>query len=179
VQNYAGSTSVTNGGSTQWHIVNPDPAGEPPFMAPLRQSSRANSLTLGDNTEAAVKNAATDYFETNFDVEGVIGAGSFGVVYKARSRADNQWYAVKRARKSYGGAMDRRRAHAEIAHFQRVLQPTDRTNAEHCVNLVAAWEQDGYLFLQTELCECGSLQRYLMSRQDALSEELIWYHFPL
>ncbi len=42
----------------------------------------------------------------------------------------------------------------------------------NCVAYYAAWEEQGYLFIQTELCE-GSLKDYIESK-DTIPEEEIW-----
>jgi hypothetical protein len=43
-------------------------------------------------------------------------------------------------------------AHAEVAHLQRLslVEPNSLERA-HCIELVSAWEQDGYLFLQVRV----------------------------
>jgi hypothetical protein len=57
--------------------------------------------------EAVLCAGGSDYFESRFDLEGIIGSGAFSVVFKARSRADGRFYAIKRAKRFYGGIHDR------------------------------------------------------------------------
>ena len=101
----------------------PDASASVGMGAGMSAGAGAGAGTIGVTQHAGGgADGADDFFARNFDIDGVIGAGSFSVVYKARAHADGRYYAVKRARRFYGGAHDRRRAHAEIAHFQRVLQ---------------------------------------------------------
>ncbi|RKP38351.1 kinase-like domain-containing protein [Dimargaris cristalligena] len=49
----------------------------------------------------------------------------------------------------------------------------------HCVQLFNAWEQQGQLYLQTELMDNSSLDRFLddYGQHEPLSEERVWYIF--
>ncbi|XP_075687114.1 membrane-associated tyrosine- and threonine-specific cdc2-inhibitory kinase isoform X2 [Rhinoderma darwinii] len=82
-----------------------------------------------------------------------LGRGSFGEVYKVRSREDGAVYAVKRSVSPFRGESDRLRKLQEVRKHERV--------GEHpnCLRLVRAWEEKRMLYLQTELCVCSLQQR--------------------
>ncbi|XP_066840327.1 LOW QUALITY PROTEIN: membrane-associated tyrosine- and threonine-specific cdc2-inhibitory kinase [Anser cygnoides] len=91
------------------------------------------------------------FFQQCFQLLGTLGRGSFGEVYKVRSREDGALYAVKRTTRPFRGPRDRRRALAEARRHRAVGRHPQ------CVGLVAAWEERGVLYLQSELCPGGSL----------------------
>ena len=50
---------------------------------------------------------ADSYFIQCFQIEGKIGAGAFGEVFKVRCKEDGKLYAVKRSRDRFRGESDR------------------------------------------------------------------------
>lgn len=106
------------------------------------------------------------YFEQCFDVIAKIGAGSFGEVFKVRSKEDGKLYAVKRSQERFRGESDRRRKLDEVAKYE--MLPTHP-------NLVAfyrAWEEQQRLYIQIELCAM-SLTQYSEQNHD-IREMTIW-----
>eukprot|EP01114_Cavostelium_apophysatum_P024362 TRINITY_DN9513_c0_g1_i1.p1 TRINITY_DN9513_c0_g1~~TRINITY_DN9513_c0_g1_i1.p1 ORF type:complete len:460 (+),score=80.65 TRINITY_DN9513_c0_g1_i1:234-1613(+) len=112
----------------------------------------------------------TDFFDTEFINLGVAGAGSFATVYMVRSKFDNQMYAIKKKKKQYRGTQDRERA---IREFQAGFSLAPHPN---CLRYYSAWEESGFLYIQTELCK-GTLHDYVRT-QDEIPEDRIW-HFLL
>lgn len=53
-------------------------------------------------------------FETEFEILGKLGEGSFGEAYKARHRFDNRLYAVKKSKEQYLGYKDREQKLLEV-----------------------------------------------------------------
>ncbi|KAG8541620.1 hypothetical protein GDO81_028605 [Engystomops pustulosus] len=96
-----------------------------------------------------------------------LGRGSFGEVYKVRSREDGCVYAVKRSVSPFRGESDRLRKLQEVRKHERV--------GEHpnCLRLVRAWEEKRVLYLQTELCS-SSLQQYSEERGEPLPAQEVW-----
>ncbi|CAG2183062.1 unnamed protein product, partial [Oppiella nova] len=82
-----------------------------------------------------------------FIVEKKIGSGSFGDVFKVKSREDGKYYAIKKSRERFKGKSDRERKLEEVCkHEQLPKHP-------NCVRLFRAWEEKQHLYIQTELCE--------------------------
>lgn len=75
-----------------------------------------------------------------------IGGGEFGVVYRARHNVDQQMYAVKVQKET-----------SVPAPKQEVfVLGTIAADGAQCQNLVryfSSWVEDGYMHIQTELCE--------------------------
>ncbi len=51
----------------------------------------------------------SDYFADNFEILELVGHGCFSVVYKVRSKRDDQIFALKKTKSSYKGNSDRYR----------------------------------------------------------------------
>uniref|UniRef100_A0A8C8VKL8 Membrane-associated tyrosine- and threonine-specific cdc2-inhibitory kinase n=1 Tax=Pelusios castaneus TaxID=367368 RepID=A0A8C8VKL8_9SAUR len=92
------------------------------------------------------------FFSQCFELLGRLGRGSFGEVYKVRSKEDRRLYAVKRSVEPFRGASDRQRKLAEVRKHERVGRHPN------CVSFVRAWEERGQLYIQTELCPASLLQ---------------------
>ncbi|KAJ1535530.1 hypothetical protein HK096_002413 [Nowakowskiella sp. JEL0078] len=109
-----------------------------------------------------------DYFESNFRVVTKIGEGSFGFVFKVISKSDGNLYAIKRARKAYTGYKDRMKKLQEVRLMWKIgVFP-------QCVRLISAWEQAGFMYMQMELCEGGSLQSYLDKTEEQMDDWNYW-----
>ncbi|XP_025086559.1 membrane-associated tyrosine- and threonine-specific cdc2-inhibitory kinase-like isoform X2 [Pomacea canaliculata] len=106
------------------------------------------------------------YFEQVFDILGKIGEGSFGEVYKVRSKEDGQLYAVKKSREKFRGESDRKRKLQEVDKFEK-LPPHD-----NLVHFYGAWEEQMVLFMQIELCTM-SLAYFTQVNHD-VPEQVIW-----
>lgn len=76
-----------------------------------------------------------------------MGEGSFGEVYKVRSRDDGRLYAVKKSRQRFRGQWDRRQKLTEVEKHERL------PSHPNCIRFYRAWEERQYLYIQTELCE--------------------------
>jgi len=83
----------------------------------------------------------------------VIGSGSFGEVYQARSRVDGVEYAVKCTRRRFKGQADRDRYLQEVKALAKVCAADSSEEVLHVVRYHQAWIEDERLFMQTELCE--------------------------
>ncbi|CAH2308267.1 membrane-associated tyrosine- and threonine-specific cdc2-inhibitory kinase isoform X1 [Pelobates cultripes] len=107
------------------------------------------------------------FFKQCFQSICKLGRGSFGEVYKVRSREDGCLYAVKRSVSPFRGESDRQRKLQEVRKHERVGQHPN------CVRFVRAWEEKSLLYLQTELC-VGSLQQYSEELAGPLPPQRIW-----
>lgn len=72
-------------------------------------------------------------------------------VFKARSRDDGRWYAVKVAIEPFRSPKDRAAKLKEVQKHE-LMPPHPNLVAFKC-----AWEEIGYLYIQIELCSCRCL----------------------
>uniref|UniRef100_A0A6I8NPY5 Membrane-associated tyrosine- and threonine-specific cdc2-inhibitory kinase n=1 Tax=Ornithorhynchus anatinus TaxID=9258 RepID=A0A6I8NPY5_ORNAN len=107
------------------------------------------------------------FFQQSFQRLGRLGRGSFGEVFKVRSKEDGRLYAVKRSVSPFRGPQDRVRKLAEVGGHEKVGRHP------RCVHLERAWEEGGLLYLQTELCG-PSLQQHCETRGTGLPEAQVW-----
>lgn len=106
------------------------------------------------------------FFDQCFDIECKIGIGSFGEVFKVRSKEDGALYAVKRSRQRFRGESDRHRKLEEVDKHEFL------PSHQNCVGFVRAWEEKQHLYIQTELCKT-SLNVFAEENHD-IPEKLIW-----
>lgn len=76
----------------------------------------------------------------------------FFQVFKALSKDDRRWYAVKISVKRFESSGDRRRKLREVQKHE--LLPKH----PNLISFVRAWEEFGFLYIQTELCQCRLMQ---------------------
>nr|XP_019575183.1 PREDICTED: membrane-associated tyrosine- and threonine-specific cdc2-inhibitory kinase isoform X1 [Rhinolophus sinicus]XP_019575185.1 PREDICTED: membrane-associated tyrosine- and threonine-specific cdc2-inhibitory kinase isoform X1 [Rhinolophus sinicus]XP_019575186.1 PREDICTED: membrane-associated tyrosine- and threonine-specific cdc2-inhibitory kinase isoform X1 [Rhinolophus sinicus]XP_019575187.1 PREDICTED: membrane-associated tyrosine- and threonine-specific cdc2-inhibitory kinase isoform len=107
------------------------------------------------------------FFQQSFQRLGRLGHGSYGEVFKVRSKEDGQLYAVKRSMSPFRGPKDRARKLAEVSGHEKVGQHPC------CVRLEQAWEEGGILYLQTELCG-PNLQQHCEAWGTSLPEAQVW-----
>uniref|UniRef100_A0A3B4AKV0 non-specific serine/threonine protein kinase n=1 Tax=Periophthalmus magnuspinnatus TaxID=409849 RepID=A0A3B4AKV0_9GOBI len=91
-------------------------------------------------------NKQQTYFNQCFTNLGLLGRGSFGEVFKVQSNKDGHKYAVKRSAHRFRGNTERSRSLREARNHERLCPHP------HILNFVAAWEECGRLYIQTELC---------------------------
>ncbi|KIS70252.1 wee1 kinase [Mycosarcoma maydis] len=140
----------------------------------------AAGSSFGANSHASAIDLRTKepehgHLETAFVVEETIGHGEFSEVLKAVSRSNGYAYAVKRMKKAYLGARDRLRRLEEV-DVLRTLSTSGKPHA-NIVSLFDAWEEQGHLHLQLELCPLGSLAFFLEEygqQVGALDEPRLW-----
>jgi len=126
---------------------------------------------------------------SRFDKVEIVGTGEFSQVYRCskvpeakgysslpNSRAspktplpDRVW-AVKKSRKAFIGLRDRERKLQEV----RILRSMPLS--DHVLQFFDSWEEKGYLYIQTEFCEEGTLDVFLVQegRKGRLDDFRIW-----
>lgn len=91
-----------------------------------------------------------------------IGEGSFGNVFRSRSREDRDLYAIKR-QKSTISVKD---IYAEVRNNEKIEAHSN------CVQFFMAWEEAGEIYLKLEYCDV-SLADYSNVNSD-IPEPLLW-----
>ncbi|RXN32791.1 membrane-associated tyrosine- and threonine-specific cdc2-inhibitory kinase [Labeo rohita] len=107
------------------------------------------------------------FFDQCFTNLGLIGRGSFGEVFKVVSLVDGCQYAVKRSVQRFRGEVERARSIAEAWNHEG-LHPHP-----YVLGFIAAWEEAGHLYIQTELC-CTSLLLYAEETPFHTGETRAW-----
>lgn len=103
-----------------------------------------------------------------FDILSKIGSGYFADVYKAKSLDNGQYYAIKRTSIPFTSNSDRLRKLQEVKNHQSL------PSHPNCVRYYDSWEEDGYVYIQTELCKT-SLNGILETSEDhKLPEKVVW-----
>jgi serine/threonine protein kinase len=134
----------------------------------LHEGSFSFGLTNNnDNNDDEPQNQHCRLFR-QFDIISKIGSGDFADVYEAKSLVDGQYYAIKRTTKPFTSNSDRLRKLQEVRNHQ-LLPPHP-----NCVRYYDSWEEDGYLYIQTELCKTSLNAILENSEEQKLPERLIW-----
>jgi len=90
-------------------------------------------------------------FNEDFEIIGTLGDGSFGTVYKCKSRLDGCTYAVKVAKRCAKGKADRDQMLQEVKALA-VLSDVSDMAAFHIVRYHQAWIEENTLHIVTDLC---------------------------
>ena len=122
--------------------------------------------------------------KSRFDKVELIGAGEFSSVYRVvqvskatRNNPDSPKtpipdpvWAVKRSRNPFMGPRDRLRKYQEVKTL-RALRQND-----HIVQFIDCWEDKNHLYIQTEFCEEGGLDKFLrqVGKTARLDDFRIW-----
>ena len=118
-------------------------APSPPLPLHRRSGSRADLNTLQQ----------TSLFGLLFEELGTLGKGSFGTVFKCLHIVDGWEYAVKISNNPVRGNRDLQFRLNEV--FALAALP----GHPNLVRYYNAWVFDGYLYIQMEFCDLGSLQQ--------------------
>jgi len=124
----------------------------PQTPMPQRRSAKVrSSLDSTDSTEGSPSAQSQSRFDSDFDVIGELGTGSFGSVLKVLSRLDGCMYAIKVAHRAAKGNADRDRMLKEVYALAALSDQAD-TATFHIVRYHQAWMEESRLYIQTELC---------------------------
>ncbi|EXF84117.1 hypothetical protein CFIO01_13609 [Colletotrichum fioriniae PJ7] len=159
-----------------------------------RESFQSTSTHLMTPVNAARGGGdVEDSLYSRFDKVEMIGKGEFSSVYRVvkngYSRASflsvfsgtptknprespepDRIYAVKKARRQFTGPKDR------LAKLREVHALQALTHADHVIHYVDSWEYNQYLYIQTEYCDEGTLDKFLsnVGRKGRLDDFRIW-----
>lgn len=93
----------------------------------------------------------------DFEEEGVLGEGSFSVVYAARKRLDGALYAVKKLKVRIGSESE------GISLAREVCALAALKGCPNLIQYFGSWVEDGHLWVQTELCLKVTLDIFVVS----------------
>lgn len=112
-------------------------------------------------------------FYRDFEQEGFLGSGSSADVFRARLKRSDKSYAIKKIKHQFRSEKDRNVMMEEVVTMTKVGEEP----CEYIVQLIRAWQEDAYFFLQIEFAEKGSLRdlmRDVASRGDIFSDSCVW-----
>ncbi|CAH0494053.1 unnamed protein product [Peronospora farinosa] len=117
-----------------------------------------------------------NHFVTSFeDLQTIrwLGAGVSAEVFKVRDPKTGDFYAIKKSKQELRNKRERYLLTQEIVALEKLN--TSRHNFDHIVRYFQAWQEDGFFFLQMEVCEGGTLQEFMSKRnREALPENYLW-----
>ena len=139
----------------------------------IRQNSLQQSKLLmpTSTTDPSAALLAVD-FRRDFADEGLLGSGTFADVYRVREKATGNLYAVKKSKRQFRSRKDREWLLHEVQCMQR-LEASD-----YLVQLVSAWQESGYFYVQIELAERGTVKDLLTDlcyRGQHMPDSTIWH----
>lgn len=102
------------------------------------------------------------YFDQVFAKNISLGEGSFGIVYKVRSRIDDKYYAVKQFKSSH----NMQYGVAEVKNLEKV------GDHDNCVKFYMAWEECKIVHILMEYCQL-SLAQYAILAEN-VPEDQLW-----
>ncbi|KJH51886.1 kinase domain protein [Dictyocaulus viviparus] len=114
-------------------------------------------------------NIAMPYFEQCYTIDRKLGQGSFGEAFAVYCKEDGKRYAVKRALDAFRSSADRALKLREVQKHELLPKHIN------LVQFYKAWEENGRLYILTELCE-RSLLDYC-NEFHTLPENEIWNIF--
>lgn len=111
---------------------------------------------------------SSDYFETKFELMGRLGHGAFADAFHVKGGGFDS--AIKKTRHPFVGFKD---ALEKLDEVKMLLLVKDHP---FCLCIKEAWIQFGYVYIETELCDRGSLLEYLEDycSETPLEEDQIW-----
>ncbi|CAH0475854.1 unnamed protein product [Peronospora belbahrii] len=102
-----------------------------------------------------------------------LGAGVSAEVFKVRDPKSGELFAIKKSKQELRNKQERHLLTQEINVLEKLV--ASRHNFDHIVRYFQAWQEDGFFFLQMELCEGGTLQDFMTKRnQDTVPEQCLW-----
>lgn len=97
-----------------------------------------------------------------------IGYGNFANVYKAQSRKDGVYYAIKKTRAKYTSESDKQRKLQEVENI-KLIPPHP-----NIIRFYDYWFENRHLCIQIELCETSLNQIVEKSPDNKLPESKVW-----
>ncbi|KAG3121468.1 hypothetical protein PI125_g247 [Phytophthora idaei] len=138
----------------------------------IRQRSQRKKVVL----EKLSVEDCPNHFVTSFESLQTIrwlGAGVSAEVFKVRDPQSGALFAVKKSKQELRNDRERDLLAQEIVILEKLS--SSRHNFDNIVRYYQAWQENGFFFLQMELCEGGTLQDFITTRnQEVLPESYVW-----
>ena len=94
----------------------------------------------------------------NYIIEKELGKGTYGIVYKARSKNDNNIYVIKQISLT-GLTKDQKN---EVKQESEILK---KIKSKYVVKYYDSFEEEDKLNIVMEYCECGDLSEFIDSQE--------------
>ncbi|KAI7848467.1 kinase-like domain-containing protein [Circinella umbellata] len=108
------------------------------------------------------------YFQSKYETLGNLGSGEYADVFKVQHVETGHIWALKKTKLQFASYDDRWQQIIEVDHMRAV------SGCKQCVELTDAWEQEGILYIQMELCVNGSLAEYIKYHNRNIPESDVW-----
>eukprot|EP00937_MAST-01D_sp_MAST-1D-sp2_P005485 g5485.t1 len=123
------------------------------LQSPRRAAGHACDGDVASGARSAHSGASQQSrFDTEFERLELLGRGHYGTCWKCVKRLDGCAYAVKQTNRRVRGSADRELVLKEVW----ALSGLCAQSVSDCPSIVRyfnAWLEDGYVFIQTELCD--------------------------
>jgi serine/threonine-protein kinase RIO1 len=125
-------------------------------------------LSLSDSLESADVS-----FTRDFEHQGFLGSGTFADVYKAKEK-DGKSYAIKKSKRPFRSKKDRNLLMCEVMMMKKLGEAP----CIYIVQLIRAWQEEGYFFVQIDLAERGTLKDLLThfaQKVKMIEDDVVWH----
>ncbi|ETK92432.1 WEE protein kinase [Phytophthora nicotianae P10297] len=138
----------------------------------IRRRSQRRNIVLKRLSVADCPNQFVSSFESLQTIRW-LGAGVSAEVFKVRDPKSGELFAVKKSKQELRNDRERDLLAQEITILEKLA--SSRHNFDNIVRYYQAWQENGFFYLQMELCEGGTLQDFIMTRnREALPESYLW-----
>lgn len=111
-------------------------------------------MNEGEVTNVSIYELQTSRFNEEFRMDNFIATGAFGEVYKCTNLLDGITYAIKKTKKTIYKSQEYFIRKEVYAHSVIGRHP-------NIVSYFTAWHERGHIYIQTEFCNGGTLERMI------------------
>lgn len=183
---------TTNNDNTTHDLLGPKTPVES-FKRPLAVNTQppllhwsSSIVTDVGNTSDIQKMEIDSHLYDKFGNCSLVGNGEFSVVYAVEFKGIK--YAVKKSKDQISGPKKQKRLWEEVELLKEVSSLNDKNQSsndthnsgnDYVVTLISAWEFNNQLYIMTDYCENGTLDKFLLKQtsegsRSSLDEWRIW-----
>ncbi|CAI6349245.1 unnamed protein product [Macrosiphum euphorbiae] len=139
---------------------------------PVHPSVVRRLVDSGKVTNISIRELQTSRFNEEFRIDEFIATGSFGVIYKCTNLFDGIPYAIKKIKQT---------VHRSPEYLVRKEVYANSVFGRHpnLVSYFTAWYERGHIYIQTEFCHGGTLERMIHESDhvfcDNALRRLLWH----